>query len=110
MNIVTLVGNLADRIETRQGNGEPVASFRMATNERWKNSNGEPQEQVYWHRVVCFGWVARAVDGLEKGTRVVVIGKAVERSYDKDGETRYVHEVRAQLVALVCMDPTPRQQ
>ena len=106
MNSTTLIGNLADRIETRQGNGEPVASFRMATNEKWKNAQGEAQEQTYWHRVVCFGWVARAVDGLPKGSRVIVIGKAVERSYDKDGEPRYIHEVRAQVVGLVCMEPT----
>ena len=108
MNNVTLIGNLGDRVEMRQGNGEPVATFRVATNKRWKDREGNQKDSVTWHTVVCFGWVARAVDGITKGTRVIVIGEAVERTYQhQDGSTRYVHEVRAQFVALVCMDPNP---
>ena len=108
MNNVTLIGNTAETIETRQaGNGETMAAFRMATNERWKDDQGDTKERATWHNVVAFGWVARAVNSLPKGSRIVVVGKITERSYTtNDGQTRYVHEVRAQVVALVCMDPT----
>lgn len=112
MNTATLIGNIADAIETRTAsNGETMTNFRMATNERWTDKEGNKQVRATWHTVTAFGWVARAVAGLTKGTRVVVVGKITERQYTTNsGETRYAHEIHAQVVALVCMDPTPRDK
>ena len=56
INKVILVGNLGRDPEIRSTNsGMPVANFSIATNRRWKDRDGNRQEQTEWHNVVCFG-------------------------------------------------------
>ena len=55
VNKVILIGNLGADPEMRYtGEGTPVATFNMATTERWKNKDGEQQEETEWHRIVAW--------------------------------------------------------
>ena|SRR3990167_10786468 len=104
MNSVALIGNLGADAEVRYtGDGTPVANFRMATNEFFKNSAGENQKRTQWHRVVLWGKSAETLGQyLVKGKQVAIQGRLQTRVYDdKDGNKRYVTEVVARQVELL---------
>lgn len=106
MNSIYLIGNLAERIELREGNGDPVAIFRLATSRKYTDGAGARQTVTQWHTCVAFGWRAQAVEGLSKGLLVMVHGEATEREYtDKNGQRRWIHEVRVNTTAIVCSTP-----
>lgn len=96
-NKVFLIGNLGRDPEVRSTtSGQPVASLRMATSRRWRDRDGNRQEQTEWHDVVCFGRQAEvAGQYLTKGSRVFVEGRIQTRSWDdrNTGEKRYRTEV-----------------
>ncbi len=95
-NSVRLVGNVGidPRITTYE-NGKKKASMVMATNERYKNGQGEWVTETQWHQVVAWGREAAIIERfVEKGKEVSVEGKLVHRSYtDKDGTVKYVTEI-----------------
>jgi single-strand DNA-binding protein len=80
-----------------------VTSFRVATNEKWTDQSGQPQEKVNWHNVVVWGKQAETCARyLGKGRRVYVEGKLENRSYeDKEGVTRYVTDIVARDVVFL---------
>ena len=104
VNKVILVGWLGADPEVRYTpNGQPVATFRIATSERWTDKNGERQERTEWHRIVAFGKLAEICgEHLKKGRQVYVEGRLQTRSYeDRDGIKRYVTEIAAQDVVFL---------
>ena len=104
MNKVILVGNLGNDPELRhtQG-GDAVANFNLATSEQWTDKQGNKQEKTEWHKVVVWGKQAEnCAKYLVKGRQVLVEGSLQTRSYDdKDGNTRYTTEVKAQAVKFL---------
>jgi single-strand DNA-binding protein len=96
-NKVFLIGNLGRDPEVRSTtSGQPVANFSLATSRRWKDRDGNRQEQTEWHNVVCFGRQAEiAGQYLTKGRQVFVEGRIQTRSWDdrNSGEKRYRTEV-----------------
>lgn len=104
INKVILVGNLGRDPEVRRlESGAAVAKFSLATNENYRDRNGDWQSQTEWHDVVCWNQLAERVErDLKKGKLVYVEGKLTHRSYeDKDGITRYITEVRAIILRLL---------
>ncbi len=103
-NHVTIVGNLGADPELRhtQG-GNPVCNLSVATNEQWKDKDGEKQERTEWHRVVVWGEQATAcAEYLAKGRAVCVDGKLQTRKWeDKDGSERYSTEIVANRVVFL---------
>lgn len=97
VNKVILMGNLGVDPTVRYGDtGNAVTSFSMATNEVWRNKEGEVQERTEWHRIVLFGRLAEvAGEHLKSGSQVYIEGKKKTRSWDKDGETQYTVEIVA---------------
>jgi single-strand DNA-binding protein len=97
VNKVILVGNLGRDPEVRAlPSGQSVATFSVATNRRYKDRDGNRQEQTEWHNVVCFGRQAEiAGQYLTKGKQVYVEGRLQTRSWDdkQSGEKRYRTEV-----------------
>ena len=97
LNKVMIIGRLGADPEMRfSGDGAAIANFSLATNEAWKNRDGEAQEKTSWHRCVVFGALAEKVvqPYLKKGNLVYVEGRLQTRSWeDKDGNTRYITEV-----------------
>jgi len=104
LNKVLLIGNLGQNPELRvtQG-GQSVLTLRVATNERFKNRDGEWQDRAEWHSVVIWGKRAEGLAKVvSKGTQVYVEGRLQTRSYDdKQGQKRYVTEVVARDVILL---------
>jgi single-strand DNA-binding protein len=95
-NKVQLIGNLGNNPEIITLESEKkVAKFSIATNESYKNSQGEKVTDTQWHNVVAWNKTAEIIERyLEKGSEVAVEGKLTSRSYEtKEGEKRYVTEV-----------------
>lgn len=102
VNKVFLIGNLGKDPEVRDVNGTSVCRFSLATNERWKDRDGNPQERVEWHNIVVWGPQAKPCGQyLQKGRQVCVEGSIRTREYEKDGETKRITEINAQHVTFL---------
>ena len=104
VNKVVLVGHLGGDPETRfLPSGAAVANFNLATNESWKDANGEFQDKTEWHRCVMFGKSAElAGDLLKKGQLAYIEGKLQTRNWeDKDGVKRYTTEVVCDMFTML---------
>lgn len=97
LNKVMLIGNLGRDPEVRYtGSGQAVASFSLATSERFKNKqSGEWEEKTEWHRVVLWGKQAEvAGEYLAKGRTVFIEGRLQTRKWtDRDGNEKYTTEI-----------------
>jgi hypothetical protein len=85
MNKVILRGNLGDdpKFNTTNTGGNAVANFRMATNKKWTDANGQKQESTEWHNVVAWKRLAEIVrDYTRKGSQVLVEGELRTREYE----------------------------
>ena len=104
VNKVVLVGHLGGDPETRfLPSGAAVANFNLATNESWKDTNGEFQDKTEWHRCVMFGKSAElAGELLKKGQLAYIEGKLQTRNWeDKDGVKRYTTEVVCDMFTML---------
>lgn len=114
VNKVILIGNLGADPEIRRTNaGDPVASFRVATSESWRDkATGERKERTEWHQVVVFNdQLAKVAEQyLKKGMKVYVEGQLSTRKWQgQDGQDRYTTEVVLQKFrgALEMLDKLP---
>lgn len=95
-NSVKLIGHLGKDIEIREfEGGKKVARTSLATNDFYKNSDGEKVKDTQWHNIVAWNKTADNFASIcQKGTEVAVEGKLVHREYtDSEGSKRYVSEV-----------------
>lgn len=91
-NKVSLIGRLGAQPEVvKFDSGRTLARFSLATNESYKNKDGEWQEQTQWHNITAWGKTADLIAKLlNKGQEVIVEGRLVNNSYEtKNGEKRY---------------------
>lgn len=107
VNRVTLIGNLGKDPELKYTpNNVPVATFTIATNERYKDKDGNWQDRTEWHNVVAWKRKAEiANEYLHKGSQVYLEGRLQTRSWDdkQTGEKKYRTEiVISDLVLLGC--------
>ena len=95
-NQVQLIGRLGNETELKSlENGNSLLNFSLATNESYKDKEGNLQTKTEWHRLVAWGKTAELIDKLcKKGDELMVQGKLTHRNYEKDGETRYITEVQ----------------
>ena len=104
VNKVILIGNLGRDPELRytQG-GQGVANFTLATNERWKDKDGQSQERSEWHRIVVWGKQAEnCAQYLQKGRSCYIEGRLQTREWeDKEGNKRQTTEIVAQNVTFL---------
>jgi single-strand DNA-binding protein len=104
VNKVILVGRLGQDPEVRftQG-GTAVANLRIATDETWKDQNGERQQRTEWHTVVLWRRLAEICGQyLSKGRLVYIEGKLQTRSWqDREGNKRYSTEVQADNMVML---------
>jgi single-strand DNA-binding protein len=98
VNKVILVGRLGRDPETRYtGGGQAVANFSVATDESYKDKNGERQKRTEWHKIVVWGKQAEiAQQYLKKGSLVFIEGRIQSREWqDKEGQKRTSFEIVA---------------
>ncbi len=96
VNKVILIGNLGKDPELRYtSSGVAVATFSLATNESWKDPEGNTQERTQWHNIVAWRKLAEICgEYLKKGGKVYIEGRLQYRNYDdKNGVKRFVTEV-----------------
>ena len=110
LNKAILIGNVGGDPEVRTtSNGGRVASFSLATGRSWTDQSGSKQEKTEWHKCIAWNSSARGsglADVVEKyvrkGERVYVEGEIEYRQYqDKEGQTRYVTEIRVRELMLL---------
>src|SRR5690606_3998113 len=95
-NKVQLIGNLGAKVEIKTlESGKIVGHVTMATNETYKNQQGEKITETTWHNLVIWGKPAEILSKYtDKGSEVGIEGKITNRSYaDKNGEKKYVTEI-----------------
>jgi single-strand DNA-binding protein len=98
VNKVILVGRLGRDPETRYtGGGQAVANFSVATDESYKDKNGERQKRTEWHKIVVWGKQAEiAQQYLRKGSLIFIEGRIQSREWqDKEGQKRTSFEIVA---------------
>jgi single-strand DNA-binding protein len=99
LNKIMLIGNLGKDPEVKYTQaGTPIATFSLATNESWKDQDGNAQERTEWHNIVAWGKLAEICgEWLKKGKKVYIEGRIQTRSYDdkNTGQKRYITEVVA---------------
>lgn len=90
VNKVILVGRVGKNPEVKHlDSGKSVANFSLATSEKYNNT-----ESTEWHNIVIWGKLVPVVESyVKKGDQIYLEGKKVTRSWDKDGDTRYVTEI-----------------
>src|ERR1700680_5111963 len=97
VNKVILIGNLGKDPEMKftQG-GMPVAKFSIATNERFKDKDGNWQDRTEWHNIVAFQRLAEIIGQyLKKGGKCYVEGRVSTSSWDdkETGQKKYKTEI-----------------
>ncbi|WP_042494778.1 single-stranded DNA-binding protein [Algibacter lectus] len=103
-NKVQLIGNVgAEPNITNLESGKKVARVSLATNETYKNKEGEKVTDTQWHTLVAWSKTAEIIEKyVDKGNEIAVEGKLTSRSYDdKEGNPRYVTEVVVSEILLL---------
>ena len=96
---ITLVGNITRDPEIRfLDSGTATAKFSIAVTRKWKNKQGEQNEQTSFFDCSALGTIAENIqNSLRKGDRAIVTGTLEQRSYDdKEGNKRSVTEVKVE--------------
>jgi len=97
VNKVILIGNLGKDPEVKvTPSGTPVAKFTLATNERYKDKNGQWQDRTEWHNLVAWQRTAEIIgEYVKKGSKIYVEGRLQTSSWDdkSTGEKRYRTEI-----------------
>ena len=115
LNKVMLIGNVGNDPEVRYLESNPqnpsanakVASFRLATTERYRDRNGEPRENTEWHNIVVWRGNADVVEKfVRKGSQIYVEDKLRTRQWtDQTGAKRYTTEVVVDTLQLLGKRP-----
>jgi single-strand DNA-binding protein len=80
----------------------PVARFTLATTETYKDKNGEKVSNTEWHNIVAWRNTAKVVEQyIKKGAHLYIEGKMTNRSYEKDGVTKYFAEIVANTIQML---------
>lgn len=96
LNKVTLIGRLGQEPTMRyMPNGDAVCNFSVATDESWKDANGQKQTRTEWHNITMYRKLAEiAGQYLHKGSLVYLEGKIQSRKYTgKDGIERTAYDI-----------------
>jgi single-strand DNA-binding protein len=105
VNKVILIGNLGKDPEVKytQG-GMPVAKFTLATNDRFKDKEGQWQDRTEWHNITAFQRLAEIVgEYLKKGGKCYIEGSLRTSSWDdkETGQKKYKTEIIANDLVLL---------
>jgi single-strand DNA-binding protein len=96
MNKVILIGRLGKDPQVREVGDTSVANFSLATDESYKDRDGEKQKKTEWHNIVVWGNSAKnfVEPYLHCGDLIMVEGKLQTRKWtDKDGNDKYTTEI-----------------
>lgn len=103
LNKVMLIGRCGKDAEVRTVGDNKVASFTLATTEKYKDRNGQLQENTEWHNIVIWGKLADVAERyVQKGTQLFIEGKIKTEKYSgNDGVEKYTTKVYASSMQLL---------
>lgn len=95
LNKAQLIGRLGNDPNVHYTpQGKTIASFSIATSEKWKDKSGAKKEKTEWHNIVCFDKLADIVkEYVSKGSLLYVEGKLQTDTYEKDGVEKKITKV-----------------
>lgn len=105
-----LIGNVGRDPEVRyldgngqNGQGTKVATFTLATTERYRDRSGELRENTEWHNIVAWRQTADVTEKyIKKGTQVFIEGRLRTRSWtDAQGVKKYTTEITVDNLQLL---------
>lgn len=109
-NRVQLIGNLGHDPEVKKlESGKVVSHFTLATDDSFKNVDGQKVNEATWHNIVAWNGLAEySAKYLKKGCRVIVEGRLTYRSYeDKKGVTKNITEIVLSEISLLKLAKDP---
>jgi single-strand DNA-binding protein len=104
LNKAMIIGRLGADPEVRYTQANTaIANFNVATTERYRDANGEVQENTEWHRIVAWGKLAEVCQKYaKKGSQIYIEGPIQTRQWeDKEGQKRYTTEIKALTIQLL---------
>ena len=111
MNKIILIGHVGKDPDISDVNSNKVARFSFATSKTYKNKQGEKKTDTTWHNVVVWGKQAEIVQKyIKKGQQLMIDGEQSNRSYEKDGQTRYISEVICNSFEFLGVKPESAKQ
>lgn len=97
LNKVMLIGHIQpnDPELRYTQNGQPVCTFKVVTDESYKDRDGNTVERSEWHNIVVWGKAGEIIaQYMKKGRQIYLEGRIQTRKYeDKEGQTRYITEI-----------------
>ena len=111
-NSVRLIGYVGHKPDVKStANGKKVASFSLATNDTYKDANGQKVSETIWHSLVVWGKQVDLIEKfLDKGTEIAIEGKLTNRSYvDQNGVKKYVTEIMVNDFLLMQTKEKPKE-
>lgn len=112
-NKVQLIGNLGNAPEVKTTeNGKKLCRFSIATNESYRNTQGEKVTETTWHQLIAWGAIAEIAEKyLNKGSEVAIEGKLINRNYtDKEGVKKFITEIQVNELLLLGSKTSVREQ
>ena len=103
VNRVILVGRVGQEVNVRTVGDQKVASFTLATSEKYKGRDGNMVEQTEWHSISIWGKLAEVAEKyVTKGTQLYLEGKIKTEKYtDNSGNEKYVTRIIANTMQLL---------
>ncbi len=103
VNKAILIGNLGRDPELKYTpSGVAVCTFTIATTDRWTDKEGNRQEKTEWHNIKLFRRQAEvAAEYLRKGSSVYLEGRIETRSWEQDGQKKYMTEINANVMQFL---------
>ncbi len=103
INKAILIGRMGKDVDMKYtSSGVPIANFSVATNETWRDEQGNEKSVTDWHNIVAWRKLAEiCAQYLKKGSQVYVEGKLRTRSWEKDGVKHYMTEIIAESIQMI---------
>ena len=103
VNQITIVGRAGKDAEVKTlSSGTDVCNFSVATTKSYmKKGEKEWTKVTTWHNVKMFGKSARMAGMIRKGDNVIVIGSVEQRSWEADGQKKYITEISAEFFGVL---------
>lgn len=112
LNRCEFIGNLGKKAEIRMAGDARVATFQIAVTKRGftTKTGAAVPEKTTWVTIVAWRALSDLVEKwTDKGSKIYVAGELSIRSYERDGETKYVTEIVAEQIELLSQKPEAAQ-
>jgi len=102
LNLAQIIGRVGQDPEIKDVNGQTLANLSLATDQSYKDKSGNKVEKTEWHRIVVWGKLADVIKQyVNKGDLIYISGELQTRQWDKDGQTHYSTEIRADKMRML---------